>query len=785
MNLKALVPGQTAIIQSVGGENSLRQHFLDMGVIPGAEITLLKYAPMGDPMELSVQGYTLLLRLAEAEHIEVLLTDKKAETVTAAVKDNTAYNVTLHEHNSHPGLGEEGKYHSKKDENPLPKDTPITIALVGQQNCGKTTLFNQLTGDNQHVGNSPGVTVEAVEHAIKGYDHATVTDLPGIYSLSPYTQQEHITRDYIINNRPKAIINVVDAGNIERQLYLTMQLMELNIPMVLALNMMDEVRHNAGSIYVNEMEKILGIPVVPISASNNEGVHELIEHAIHVAKYQERPMRKDFCSKEEEGGAVHRCLHSIMHLIEDHAENAGIPIRFAAARLVEGDVATLETLQLSKNEKDTLEHILCQMEEERGMDRAAAMADMRFGFIRRLCAHTVYEPKESVETQRSHKLDEILTGKWTAIPIFIMVICMVIWLSIDVLGMPLQQLLDKCVNDLAEVCENSMRRAEVNPSVISLVTDAIFGGVGSVLSFVPIIVLLFFFLSLIEDSGYMARIAFVTDKLLRKLGLSGRSIVPLLIGFGCSVPAVMATRTLPSAKDRLKTILLIPFMNCSAKIPIFAFFISAFFPNHGALVSIGLYIFSLLMGVIVALCMKLISTTRDVAPFVMELPAYRMPGLKNTCHLLWDKTKDFCLNAFTIIFVATLVIWILQSFNFKFVMVENSAESMLAQVSGFIAPIFQPMDLADWKVVTSLISGALRKESVVATMQMLNVRALLTTASAASMLVFSLLYTPCVATIAAIRRELGHKWAWYVVVFQCMLAWIMAWLVYMVVSAVI
>lgn len=785
MNLKELTPGQVAIIQSVSGEKLLRQHFLDMGVIPGAEITLLKYAPMGDPMELSVQGYTLLLRLQEAEHIDVALADKKADMPIVNEEDNAAYNVTLHEHNSHPGLGEDGKYHSKKDENPLPKDTPITIALVGQQNCGKTTLFNYLTGDNLHVGNSPGMTVEAVEHAIKGYDHATVTDLPGIYSLSPYTQQEHITKDYIIQNRPKAIINVVDAGNIERQLYLTMQLMELNVPMVLALNMMDEVRHNAGSIHVNEMEKALGIPVVPVSAVNNEGVRELVEHAMHVAKYQERPLRQDFCSKDDEGGSVHRCLHSIMHLIEDHAENAGLPIRFAAGKLAEGDADTLNALKLSENEKDTLEHILCQMEEERGMDRAAAMADMRYGFIRRLCAHTVREPKESVETQRSRRLDTLLTGKWTAIPIFLLVICMVIWLSIDVLGMPLQQLLDRGIKSLSALSEAGMYRANVNPAVISLVTDAIFGGVGSVLSFVPIIVLLFFFLSIIEDSGYMARIAFVTDKLLRKLGLSGRSIVPLLIGFGCSVPAVMATRTLPSAKDRLKTILLTPFMSCSAKIPIYAFFVSTFFPGHGGLILVSMYLFSLLMGVIVALCMKCVSGKKEAAPFVMELPAYRMPGLKNTGHLLWDKTKDFCKNVFTIIFVATLIIWLLRSFNFQFTMVENGADSMLAWVSGFIAPIFSPMGLNDWRIVTSLISGVLGKESVVATMEVLNVRDILTTTSAVSMLIFSLLYTPCVAAIAAIRRELGHKWAWYVVVFQCVLAWVIAWLAYMVASAII
>ena len=658
--------------------------------------------------------------------------------------------------------------------------------MAGQQNCGKTTLFNQLTGSNQHVGNFPGVTVERKEGSIKKHANTKVVDLPGIYSLSPYTSEEVISRNFIIEEKPQAIINIVDASNIERNLYLTMQLMELDVPMVLALNMMDEVRNNGGSIRINEMEKILGIPVVPVSASKNEGVDELIEHALHVAKYQEKPLRQDFCHKNEDGGAVHRCLHSIMHLIEDHAEEAGLPIRFAAGKLVEGDESILQALNLSQNEKETLEHILLQMEEERGMDRSAAIADMRFDFIHSLCEQTVFKvEKESKETLKSRKIDKILTGKWTAIPIFILVMCLVIWMSIDLLGAPLQDGLDEGIGWLAGVCETGMEKVQMSPVVISLVVDAIFGGVGSVLSFVPIIVILFFFLSLIEDSGYMARIAFVTDGLLRRLGLSGRSIVPLLIGFGCSVPAVMATRTLPSAKDRLKTILLTPFMSCSAKIPIFAFFTAAFFPGHGGLILIGLYLLSIIIGVIVALIGKHIGTKSEAAPFVMELPNYRMPVAKNTLHLMWDKTKDFCQRAFTIIFVATIVIWFLQSFNFRFEMVENGEGSMLAWLAGLIAPVFNPIGLGDWRAVTALISGFLAKESVVATMEVLNLTDALTIASAASMLIFSLLYTPCVAAIAVVRRELGGKWALFVVVFQCVLAWLFAFITYWTVTALV
>lgn len=781
MTLKELEIGKSAVVTEVGGEGALRQHFLDMGVIPGSEITLVKFAPHGDPLELRVQGYSLSLRLAEAEKISICpLARIQPEKDTAAL-ENAPYIDSLHEHNSHPGLGEPGKYHSKEDEHPLPKGTVLTFALAGQQNCGKTTLFNQLTGANQHVGNFPGVTVDRKDGVIKGYPDTCVTDLPGIYSLSPYTAEEVVSRQFILEEKPKAIINIVDASNLERHLYLTMQLMELGVPMVLALNMMDEVRNNGGSIRINEMEKILGIPVVPIAASKNEGVDELVEHAIHVAKYQEAPLRQDFCEKDDNGGAVHRCLHSIMHLIEDHAESAGVPVRFAASKLAEGDTSLLETLNLSQNETETLEHILCQMEDERGMDRSAAIADMRFDFIHRLCAQTVLKPKESKESARSRKIDRILTGKWTAIPIFVVIICAVLWLSIDVLGAPLQNWLNQGIVWLSDTCRNGMENANVNAAIVSLVADAIFGGVGSVLSFVPIIIVLFFFLSLIEDSGYMARIAFVTDKSLRRLGLSGRSIVPLLIGFGCSVPAVMATRTLPSARDRLKTILLTPFMSCSAKIPIYAFFTSAFFPRHGGLVLIGLYLLSILIGIAVALISKHIGQKREAAPFVMELPNYRLPSVKNTGHLLWDKTKDFCQRAFTVIFFATLVIWFLQSFNFRFELVENGEGSMLAWLAGLIAPIFQPMGLNDWRVVTSLISGFLAKESVFATMEVLDVPALLTMSSAVAMLIFSLLYTPCVATIAAIRRELGSGWAAFVVLFQCAIAWVVSWGAYLLV----
>ena len=788
MTLRELKIGESAVIASVGGKGALRQHFLDMGLLPGVEVKLLKLAPMGDPMELLVRGYTLSLRLEEAAQIGINAPDE-VQQPTATIQGSETdfvdfgYNLTLHEHNSHPGLGEAGKYHDPTHENAVPKGTVLKFALAGQQNCGKTTLFNQLTGSNQHVGNFPGVTVDRKDGQIRNHPDTLVTDLPGIYSLSPYTQEETVSRRFILEEKPNCIINIVDATNIERNLYLTVQLMELGVPMVLALNMMDELTGNGGSVRINEMERILGIPVIPISAAKGEGIQELLEHAIHVAEYQEKPARTDFCTKDDHGGAVHRCLHSIMHLIEDHTEKAGIPGRFAAGKLVEGDSSVLEALELTQNEKEMMEHIILQMEEERDMDRSAAIADMRFSFIERLCNQTVIKPSKSKEYIRSRRIDRVLTGRWTAIPIFLIVMCLVIWLSIDVLGAPLQDWLDQGIQWLAGICVAGLERADVSPAIISLIEDGIFGGVGSVLSFVPIIIILFFFLSLIEDSGYMARIAFVTDKLLRKLGLSGRSIVPLLIGFGCSVPAVMATRTLPSARDRKLTILLTPFMSCSAKIPIYGFFTNAFFPGHGGLILAGLYLLSILVGVVVALFTKLFRKNYVAAPFVMELPNYRMPGLKNVSHLLWDKTKDFCQRAFTVIFVATIVIWLLQTFDFRFNMVENGEGSMMAWVAGILEPLFRPLGLGDWRIVTSFVSGFLAKESVVATMEVLGVTGTLTVVTAVPMLIFSLLYTPCVAAISSIRRELGDKWAIYVVVFQCVVAWVVAWLGYLIAQA--
>ena len=783
--LDKLEIGQSAVIKSVNGKGSKRQHFLDMGVIPDAVVKLVKYAPLGDPMELLIHGYSLTLRKADAKMIEV----EPQTTVTEDKKDdfdaNRLYITSLPDHNAHPGLGEEGIYHDKTHENPVPKGTILTFALAGQQNCGKTTLFNQLTGSNQHVGNFPGVTVDRKDGVIKGHNDTLVTDLPGIYSLSPYTNEEIVSREFILNEKPKAIINIVDANNIERNLYLTMQLMELGTPMVLALNMMDEVRNNGGSILVNEMETILGLPVVPISASKNEGVNELVEHAIHVAKYQERPIRQDFCDKEDNGGAVHRCLHSIMHLIEDHAQRAEIPVRFAASKLVEGDNIVLEALQLSQNEKETLEHLIAQMEEERGLDRAAAMAEMRFTFIKRLCAKTVVKPKESKEYQRSRRIDKILTGKWTAIPIFIFVMMAIIYISIDAIGAPLQDILDNGINWLADVCGSALARWDITPAVQSLVVNGIFGGVGTIISFVPIIILLFFFLSILEDSGYMARVAFVSDSFLRKLGLTGHSIVPLLIGFGCTVPAVMSTRTLHSTHDRWRTILLTPFMSCSAKIPIYAFFTSYFFPHHGGLVLIGLYLFGILAGIVTALITKWLGDKGDVAPFVMELPNYRLPSAKNVAHLLWDKTKDFLQRAFTVIFCASLVIWFLQTFDFQFNMVENGEGSMLAVIAGWLAPLFKPIGLGEWQIVTALVSGFMAKESVVATLEVLNAMPLFTVATSISMLVFCLLYTPCVAAMAAIRRELGTKWMVLVILFQCSVAWLCAFFVYLIAGAII
>lgn len=783
--LDKLEIGQSAVIKTVKGKGSRRQHFLDMGVIPDAVVKLVKFAPLGDPMELMIHGYSLTLRKADATMIMV---EPITETKTNTQDDidiNRLYITSLPDHNAHPGLGEESIYHDKTREHPVPKGTKLTFALAGQQNSGKTTLFNQLTGANQHVGNFPGVTVDRKDGVIKGHNDTLVTDLPGIYSLSPYTNEEIVSREFILKEKPKAIINIVDANNIERNLYLTMQLMELGSPMVLALNMMDEVRNNGGSVLVNEMEQILGLPVVPISASKNEGINELVDHAIHVAKYQESPVRQDFCDKEDHGGAVHRCLHSIMHLIEDHAQRAGIPVRFAASKLVEGDKIVLNALQLSQNEKETLEHLILQMEEERGLDRAAAMAEMRFTFIKRLCSKTVVKPIESKEYQRSRNIDRILTGKWTAIPIFILVMMSIIYLSIDALGAPLQDLLDNGITWLAGVCGDSLARWDVTPAVQSLVVDGIFGGVGSVLSFVPIIILLFFFLSLLEDSGYMARVAFVSDSFLRKLGLTGHSIVPLLIGFGCTVPAVMSTRTLHSTHDRWRTILLTPFMSCSAKIPIYAFFTSMFFPHRGGVVLIGLYLLGIMVGIITALVTKWFGNKGDVAPFVMELPNYRLPSVKNVAHLLWDKTKDFLQRAFTVIFLASLLIWLLQTFDFLFNMVENGEGSMLAVIAGWIAPIFRPLGLGEWQIVTALVSGFMAKESVIATLEVLNAMPLFTTLTSISMLVFCLLYTPCVAAMASIRRELGTKWMLLVILFQCVVAWIVSYIVYLIAGAII
>ena len=771
MTLRDLKIGESAVIRTVGGEGALRQHFLDMGVIPGAEVTVVKFAPMGDPMELQIHCYELTLRLADAEQIEVEPIDSRSRRHESAKGVNNTV---------HPGLGEDGKYHVKADENPLPDSQILTYALVGNQNCGKTTLFNQLTGSNQHVGNFPGVTVDRKDGPIKGYKNTLVTDLPGIYSMSPYSNEEIVSRNFVLDDKPEAIINIVDATNIERNLYLTMQLLEMNIPMVVALNMMDEVTGNGGTIDVNGMESMLGVPVVPISAAKNEGVDELIKHAIHIAKYQERPGRQDFCDENDFGGAVHRCIHSIAHLIEDHAETAGIPVRFAASKLIEGDSLILEKLNLDKNEIETLEHVVIQMEKERGLDRSAAIADMRFSFIEKVCEKTVVKPKESKERLRSEKIDRILTGKYTAIPCFIAIMAAVFILTFNVIGAGLQKLLEMGIDALTGAVDKGLGAAGVNLALHSLVIDGIFAGVGSVLSFLPIIVTLFFFLSLMEDSGYIARVAFFMDKLLRKIGLSGRSIVPLLIGFGCTVPAVMSTRTLPSERDRKMTILLTPFMSCTAKLPIYAFFVSAFFPGKGGIVMTALYFLGIAVGILVAFIFKKTLFKGEAVPFVMELPNYRLPGIKNVTQLLWEKAKDFLQRAFTVILIATMVVWFLQSFNWHFNMVSDSSESMLASVAGFIAPVFAPLGLGDWRVVTSFISGFMAKESVVSTLEILfgsSVSTAFTTLSAVSLLVFSLLYTPCVAAISSIRRELGHKWAVLVVVWQCAIAWIAAFLV--------
>lgn len=773
MTLNELEIGKTARIRKVGGEGALRQHFLDMGLIPGAEVTLVKYAPMGDPMELKIHGYELTLRVEDAKKIEI-------QKTTALKPKNDA--VKTKKDIPHPGLGEGGKYHEKKEEHPLPDSVKLTFALAGNQNCGKTTLFNRLTGSNQHVGNFPGVTVDRKDGTIKGYPNTEITDLPGIYSMSPYSSEEIVTREFILQEKPKGIINIVDATNIERNLYLTMQLMELDIPMVVALNMMDEVRENGGSIRINEMEDILGVPVIPISAAKNEGIEELIQHAVHVTKYQERPKRIDFCNPGKNGSAVHRCIHGIMHLIEDHAQAAGIPLRFAASKLAEGDSLVLEKLKLQTNEKEMLEHILSQMEEESGLDRAAAIADMRFDFIQDVCQKTVVKPEESREHARSRKMDQILTGKYTAIPSFILIMGLVFWLTFNVIGAWLSSLLELAIGWLTDTVSVGLQAAHVNSVMQSLIIDGIFNGVGSVLSFLPTIVTLFFFLSMLEDSGYMARVAFIMDKLLRKIGLSGRSIVPMLIGFGCTVPGVMAGRTLSSERDRKMTILLTPFMSCSAKLPIYGFFTAAFFPGHGAIIMVGLYFLGILVGILAALLFKKTLFKGEPVPFVMELPNYRMPGAKNVIQLLWEKAKDFLQRAFTVIFLATIIIWFLQTFDFHFNMVADSQNSILASIAGLIAPIFAPLGFGDWRISTALISGFMAKESVVSTLSVLipsnaALTQLLSPVSALALLVFCLLYTPCVAAIASIKRELGGKWSCFVVAEQCIVAWLAAFLV--------
>jgi len=767
--LAQLEIGQSARITAVGGEGALRQHFLDMGLIPGAEVTLVKFAPMGDPMELRIHGYELTLRLADAAKIDI--------TPVRAVRQAAAPAAEICPDCEHPGLGEGGRFHIKAGEHPLPEETTLTFALAGNQNCGKTTLFNQLTGANQHVGNFPGVTVDRKSGAIREYPNTEITDLPGIYSMSPYTSEEIVTRQFIINEKPTGIINIVDATNIERNLYLTMQLLELDVPMVLALNMMDEVRGNGGSIRINEMEAMLGIPVVPISAAKNEGVDELVRHAVHVAKYQEKPGRTDFCGMSDHGGAVHRCLHAIMHLIADHAEAAGIPVRFAATKLVEGDHRVLEALALDQNEREMLEHIILQMETERGLDRSAAIADMRFSFIKELVDATVVKPHESREHLRSQRIDRFLTGKYTAIPAFIGIMGLVFFLTFNVIGAWLQGLLEEGIARLTELVNTALISWEVNDAVRSLVVDGVFTGVGSVLSFLPIIVTLFFFLSLLEDTGYMARVAFVMDKLLRKIGLSGRSIVPMLIGFGCTVPGVMASRTLPSERDRKMTVLLTPFMSCSAKLPIYGFFTAAFFPGRGGLVMVGLYFLGIVIGILVALIFKSTLFRGEAVPFVMELPNYRMPGLKNVGRLLWDKAKDFLQRAFTVIFLATIVIWFLQTFDLRLQIVQDSQNSILALVASYIAPIFKPLGFGDWRISTALITGFIAKESVVSTLMVLvgdGITSLLTLGTAVPLLVFCLLYTPCVAAIASVRRELGGRWALGMVAMQCGIAWVCA-----------
>ena len=779
MTLRDIKEGQSARVLTVGGSGALRQHFLDMGIIPGTDVRVVKYAPMGDPVEICLHGYELTLRLDDAGKIDV-------EPVPNVVpQPEKSEKPELEPASEHLGLGEGGRFHPKGSGDPLPDGTILTFALVGNQNSGKTTLFNQLTGAKQHVGNFPGVTVDRKDGAILGRADTLITDLPGIYSMSPYSSEELVSRNFVLDEKPRGIINIVDVTNIERNMYLTMQLLEMDIPVVVALNMMDEMTGNGGSVDVNAMEAVLGVPVVPISAAKNQGVHELVDHALHVAKYQEKPQRQDFCDENDHGGAVHRCLHAVIHLIEDHAEAAGIPVRFAACKAIEGDLLILDRLCLDENERETLEHITLQMEKERGLDRAAAVADMRFSFITKVCDACVTKPAESREHERSRRIDRVLTGKYSAIPVFIGVMGLVFYLTFNVVGAWLQELLEYGIGALTAGVDAALTSAGVNEVLHGLLIDGIFAGVGSVLSFLPIIVTMFFFLSLLEDSGYIARVAFVMDKLLRKLGLSGRSIVPLLIGFGCTVPAVMATRTLPSERDRKMTILLTPFMSCTAKLPIYAFFVDAFFPSHKAVIMIGLYVFGMLAGILVAFFYKKTLFKGEAVPFVMELPNYRLPSARNTLQLLWEKSKDFLQRAFSVILVATIVVWFLQSFDFRFNLVADSQDSILAAVAGFIAPLFAPLGLGDWRIATSLISGFMAKESVVSVLEVLfgaqgGVAEVMSSLAAASLLVFSLLYTPCVAAVASVRRELGRRWALYVVLWQCAVAWAAALLVRLV-----
>ena len=783
MKLSELKAGQSAIVKSVGGHGALRQHFLDMGVIPDTLVTIVKFAPMGDPVEVKVHDYELTLRMSEAARIEVAETKKDEKTVDR--KQYEKADRKPQDKAEHPGFGEGGRFHPKGSGNPLSEDETISFALVGNQNCGKTTLFNQLTGSNQHVGNFPGVTVDRKDGVIKGYPKTVVTDLPGIYSMSPYSREEIVSRNHVLNEKPKGIINIVDATNVERNLYLTMQLLEMNIPIVVALNMMDEVRENGGSIDVNRMEEMLGVPVVPISAAKNQGVDELIEHAVHVAYYQEKPERQDFCEETDNGGAVHRCMHAVIHLIEDHARAAGLPVRFAASKAIEGDELILQALKLDDNEHETIEHIVLQMEKERGLDKSAAIADMRYAFIEKVCESCVIKGRESKERIRSERIDRVLTGKFTAIPAFICIMFLVFFLTFNVIGAFFQNILEKGIDILGSNLKELLEEAGVNAALRSLVADGIFAGVGSVLSFLPIIVIMFFFLSILEDSGYIARVAFVMDKSLRRIGLSGRSIVPMLIGFGCTVPAVMATRTMPSERDRRMTILLTPFMSCSAKLPIYAFFVSMFFRKYGGLMMIALYLLGIVMGIVIAFVYKKTLFRGEAVPFVMELPNYRMPGIKNVLQLMWEKAKDFLQKAFTVILLATVIVWVLQSFDIHFELVSNAGDSILAMISKVFVPVLRPIGLGDWRLCTALISGFMAKESVVSTIQILfsdGVDTALSSVQALSLLSFSLLYTPCVAAVASVKRELGSKWAIAVVGWQCIIAWVVSFILYNLVS---